>query len=152
MSAEWKRGPPRRKERKEGMEAEERGARREDRLGAAELCGRMLASYRSVRWCAIGTLFAHQKLGRWGFAREKWGWAFLFFFGGGCRKVVPNAHQCSANRKRRGARRLAWRACDQGVAMGRHVEHFNELEFGRSLSRVWVRVCRSATPRAEARV
>lgn len=42
VSAEWKREPRRRKERKEGMEAEERGARREDRLGAVELCGRIL--------------------------------------------------------------------------------------------------------------
>ena len=108
VSAEWKGEPRRRKERKEGMEAEERGARREDRLGAVELCGRMLASYRSVLWCAIGTLFAHQKLGRWGFAREKWGWAFLFFFGGGCRKVVPNAHQCSAKPQAEGVGVDTW--------------------------------------------
>jgi hypothetical protein len=45
----------------------------------------------------MGPLFAHRKLGRWGFAREKWGWIFLFFVRGGLResgpKVVPIAHR-----------------------------------------------------------
>ena len=36
-------------------------------------CGRMLGLRRTGGWCAFGTLFAHQELGTWGFAREKWG-------------------------------------------------------------------------------
>ena len=52
------------------------------------------ASYIEARWCADGTTFAHRKLLEWGFARELWGWIFLFFVGGGgCAKVVPKAHR-----------------------------------------------------------
>ena len=51
--------------------------------------GACWASYREARWCAVGTIFAHRKLGRRGFAREKWGWIFLFLGSGGLRESGP---------------------------------------------------------------
>jgi len=89
VSAEWKRGPPRRKDRKEGMEAEECGARREDRLGAVELCGRMLGLLQVRAVVRDWDRFCASKVGEVGFCSGKVGLGFFIFLWRGLQKSGP---------------------------------------------------------------
>jgi hypothetical protein len=75
------------------MNAKKPRAPRAERQGVVWFCGRILGLLWSGWWCAFGTIFAHQIVGRWGFRREKWGWLFYFLAVGGCANVVPFAHQ-----------------------------------------------------------
>jgi hypothetical protein len=71
--------------------AETRRARR--RAGeVVGFCGRIVVLLWTEGWCASGTLFAHQIVGRWGFLGV-FGVSF-FYFGleGGCAKRVLDAH------------------------------------------------------------
>ena len=70
----------------EGRAAGERGEVGAESLDCLSACR---ASYREARWCAAGTIFAHRKLAKWGFAGEKRGWIFLFLGGGGLRESGP---------------------------------------------------------------
>jgi hypothetical protein len=94
--------------------AEARSARRR-RGEVVGFCGRIVGLLWSVRWCASGTLFAHQIVGRWGFLGVFGVRFFNFCLEGGCAERVMDAHRGLGTSP---SGDVSVRASESGAALG----------------------------------